>query len=304
MSSTHTTIDTTTALASLIPTLNNLPSSPPSLYLDLEGKDLGRTGTISIIQLYVLPHQHTYLIDVYVLGAAAFNTRSTITCQLDTFKKILESPSIPKCLFDVRGDADALYNLYGVNLKGVQDLQLMEFATRVGRKSYVNGLARCVEFDAGLGRTEKAEFTRKKESGNRLFRTGNYTVFEERPMRKEILEYCVQDVVHLPALWRKYNSLLRSGDLKLKVAAATTERVEMALNLSPGPEGRDRAIGPPSLAENSRVYQSLEDILDAMDDWRLDSFDDDCNDYDDYGGYIDNDYYDDYRDYEGVYDSD
>jgi exonuclease 3'-5' domain-containing protein 1 len=40
-------IATTTELASLLATLRDLPTSPPSLYIDLEGAKLSKYGTVS-----------------------------------------------------------------------------------------------------------------------------------------------------------------------------------------------------------------------------------------------------------------
>ncbi len=48
-------INSPTTIASLLNTLATLPTSPPSLYLNLEGTNLSRYGSISIIELFVLP---------------------------------------------------------------------------------------------------------------------------------------------------------------------------------------------------------------------------------------------------------
>ena len=43
-----------------------------------------------------------------------------------TLKSIFEDPDIPKCLGDVRNDAEALWALYHVGLAGVTDIQFLE----------------------------------------------------------------------------------------------------------------------------------------------------------------------------------
>lgn len=48
-------VDTEAKIASLVGRLQNLPISPPSLYIDLEGVDLSRNGSISILQIHILP---------------------------------------------------------------------------------------------------------------------------------------------------------------------------------------------------------------------------------------------------------
>lgn len=77
------------------------------------------------------------LIDVLALGKEAFATASN---NGKTLKSILEDPNIPKCAWDVRNDADALWALYDVGLASVIDIQLLENASRVGDKTYICGL--------------------------------------------------------------------------------------------------------------------------------------------------------------------
>ena len=51
----------------MINVLETVPTVPPSLYIDLEGDNLSRYGSISILQLYVSPYNRTYISDVYIL---------------------------------------------------------------------------------------------------------------------------------------------------------------------------------------------------------------------------------------------
>jgi exonuclease 3'-5' domain-containing protein 1 len=124
---TVTFVATTTELSSLLIIIKDLPTSPPSLYIDLEGEKLSRNGRISLLTLYALPINTVYLIDIHALGAAAFTTpahtisttaaneepsSAKLTPTLEpivTLKSILESPTIPKVFFDVRNDSDALF---------------------------------------------------------------------------------------------------------------------------------------------------------------------------------------------------
>ena len=135
---TATIIDTPAAMAKLLSSLAWLEDEPPSLYLDIEGTDLSRSGTIAIVQLYVAPLDAMYLIDIITLGDAAFSTRSADNISY-TFKEILESTAFVKVFFDVRSDSDALFNLYGVRLARVHDLQLMELAVRRGSRAGLTG---------------------------------------------------------------------------------------------------------------------------------------------------------------------
>ncbi|UKZ68917.1 uncharacterized protein TrAtP1_009935 [Trichoderma atroviride] len=173
-------VDTPSALSALIDSLKGLPREPPSIYIDLEGVNLSRHGTISILQLYIHPTNKVYLID---------------------------SKSTPKVFFDVRNDSDSLYSHFQIKLAGVVDLQLWELAARPVAGKYVKGLAKCIERDSPLSDREKAEFMQTKEKGKMLFSPehgGSYEVFNERPLSKDIQAYCAQDVYILPSLLRWY----------------------------------------------------------------------------------------------------
>ena len=130
----------TPTLISSVPELEAFLSSIPRssiIYLDLEGSSLSRHGTVSLIAVLIHPQRVVRLIDVFVLGTAAFTTASN---NGKTLKSILEDPDIPKCAWDVRNDADALWALYHVGLAGVIDIQLLENASRAGDKTYICGL--------------------------------------------------------------------------------------------------------------------------------------------------------------------
>ncbi|KAI0537486.1 ribonuclease H-like protein [Xylaria digitata] len=202
-------INNAAAIAAMVDELHGLPVSPPSLYIDLEGVNLSRHGTISILQIHVRTTGQNYLVDVKTLGEVVFLTRGIHTCT--TLKDILESPSILKVFFDVRNDSDALYSHYRIELQGIQDLQLMELATRTYRRTFVTGLKKCIERDMPMT-------TLRPEKG------GSYEVFNERPLPEKIRMYCVQDVHFLPRLWDLYSRKL-SPKWKTKVEEATKARV-------------------------------------------------------------------------------
>ncbi|XXG96068.1 hypothetical protein Hte_002345 [Hypoxylon texense] len=236
-------IDTKEAVASMLDTLERLSTSPPSLYIDLEGVYLSRHGSISIFQLHVLPTSQTYLIDIHTLGSDAFSTPGT---QGHTLKDILESETTPKVIFDVRNDSDALFGHYQINLRGMQDLQLMELATSPARKQYLRGLSKCIEWDLGLGRSEVAEWKRVKENGLRLFapeRGGSYEVFNVRPLSEEIRLYCSQDVAFLPRLWAHYDRKL-TPLFRESVQSATRDRVAVSQTATYNGKGKHMALAP------------------------------------------------------------
>lgn len=200
-------IDTAEAIPAVIKTLVDQPTTPPSLYIDLEGVNLSRQGSISILQIHVAPQKKTYLIDIHTLGSKAFDT----TGELDhTLGSVLQSESIPKVFFDVRNDSDALFSHFKISLAGIIDLQVMKYGTRSFRKGFVNGLSKCTERDLDLSYSQRLGCQRVKEEGLNLFapeRGGTYEVFNQRPLSDAIGLYCVQDVRWLPALYQKQGGL-------------------------------------------------------------------------------------------------
>jgi exonuclease 3'-5' domain-containing protein 1 len=74
-------IDTVSAITTLVDTLTKLPTSSPSLYIDLEGVYLSRHGSISILQLHIHPTNTTYLIDIHTLSAISYYPESLLRCQ-------------------------------------------------------------------------------------------------------------------------------------------------------------------------------------------------------------------------------
>jgi exonuclease 3'-5' domain-containing protein 1 len=236
-------VDTCTAMSNLLDTMVNLPTSPPSLYMDLEGIYLSRHGSVSILQVHVSPENRSYLIDIHTLGDQAF---STAGASGQTLKGILESDSIPKVFFDVRNDSDALFSHFGISLSGIHDIQLMELATRPYQRRYVSGLAKCIERDISLSGSERAAWKETKERGLDLFapeRGGSYEVFNTRPLPEAILLYCIQDVHFMPKLWQHYQAKM-TVPWATKVQRATRERVALSQTPTYNGKGRHMALGP------------------------------------------------------------
>ena len=241
-----TLIDTTAGMTTLLDSLATVPNSPPALFLDLEGVNLGRHGTLSIIQLFVHPLNHVYLIDIHVLGSTAFSTPSSTTGR--TLKSILESADVPKVFFDVRHDSDALFSHFNIHLAGVQDIQLMENAARRSRRrQFVNSLATCIKQDVtSMTRAQKSRWESVKDTGKKLFapeQGGSYQVWNERPLAPELMEYCVQDVLLLPELRDRYSGRL-SEFWAQEVHAQTLKRVSESQKPGYNGDGPHMALGP------------------------------------------------------------
>jgi exonuclease 3'-5' domain-containing protein 1 len=200
-----TYVDSVESLQSFIQKLAELVNHPSAttLYLDLEGINLSRNGTISLLTLLVpddMDGTRVFLVDVHTLGSSAFSTlstRSPLCDQATCFKDILESPKITKILFDVRNDADALYSHFRIKMQNVTDLQLMENAARASAGQgarFVHGLAKCVRVDSTLSKKEKNAWEIAKDRGQQLYapeKGGHYEIFNERPLKEDIKVYCL-----------------------------------------------------------------------------------------------------------------
>ncbi|KAJ7464926.1 ribonuclease H-like domain-containing protein [Mycena galericulata] len=224
-----------------------------SLAVDLEGIALCRSGTLCIMQLKAEGADAIWLVDIVVLGASAFEE---VGASGQSLKGILEDSSVKKLFFDVRNDSDALYNLFGVTLANVYDLQLLEVAVRSEAKPgrpprFLQGLI--VSLQEYVSPLKSAAIVRNwavvKEAGLQLFapeRGGQYEVFQVRPLQPALVEYCAQDVALLhdleTALHRRLGALGRNW--AQRVAVESVVRVAVARKANYTPRGSSKALVP------------------------------------------------------------
>lgn len=122
----------------------------------------------------------------------------------------------------------------------------MELGARRRSKTLVSGLAWCIEQNSHLSAEEKATWRASKQEGNRLFdpaKGGSYAVFDQRPLPDEILKYSVQDVVHMPGLFRIYSGRLSAWWWE-RVREETVARVALSQIAGFDGKGRHLALGP------------------------------------------------------------
>ena len=231
----ETVISTVAALETFLSTI----TLTSTVFLDLEGNNLSRHGTLSLLTILIHPENTTHLIDVQTLRHLAFTTPASNNPH-KTLKAILESPSIPKYLWDTRNDADALWSHYEVALDGVTDVQLMENASRKGSIEFLRGLDTCVRYDLELGPQDLEQWLWTKKEVRRMM---DNDVFSERPMEEETVRYCVGDVQHLPRLYKVYREKL-NGEWMEKVMVESKKRVEEALAVDYEPMGPSKKFGP------------------------------------------------------------
>ncbi|ORY03126.1 hypothetical protein BCR34DRAFT_617855 [Clohesyomyces aquaticus] len=279
------TTDEICALVDRLVLLHQQPNLPsPIMYIDLEGVALSRSGTLSIFTLLTdrgTPNREVCLIDVHTLGAQAFEAAGE---NGKTLKDILQDENIPKVFFDVRNDSDALFAHFGVALKGVEDVPLMESATRettVSRK-FVTSLSKCIEKNVVMSPSAKASWQLAKTRGERMFRRelgGSYEVFNQRPIPKDIISYCAGDVQYLPELRQRFwGSSHKWLDL---VSEGSKQRVAKSQQPDYQPHGRDRAIAPWSKEQHTLLDQRhyVPPIPSYFNDYLDDPFDYDQDGY-------------------------
>lgn len=310
-----TVIDSEGSLLPLLDSITSLAVEPPSLYIDLKGMSLGRHGSISILSLYIAPTRETYLIDIYNLKEAAFSITTTSGTSLKT---ILESPTIPKVVFDIRNDSDALFSLFQISVAGIKDVQLMELATRNGSRRLLSSLTTCIEDESPISALERITWRVAKDRGHLLFDPemgGRFEVFNERPLKPDIIQYCQQDVALLAALYGVYNDKLRQvgqAFWRVQVRGDTEDRIK----LSQGPDynGKsasmalgwdDQLLEEYSDSWNDEIMMEARDgtyVLNENDDWVLAERDDlsdflaNMDDIDDSDEMRGGEWYDDYND--------
>lgn len=242
-------INTPTAIATLLNDLAKLPTSPPSLYIDLEGIDISRSGEISILQLLVGPTGKTHLLDVHTLKDLVFHTPGS---DGRTLRDILEDAAIPKVFFDIRSNSDALSALFHINVAGIVDLQLMELATRrcVGNngRRFVASLEKCINSDLTLTASQKVARQATREKGMQLFAPehgGSCEVFKTRPLPEDLIAYCLQEVQHMPLLYEKYkNKISMTVEWERKVEHATRARVALSQSVTFNGKGQHMSLAP------------------------------------------------------------
>lgn len=234
-----------------------------TMYLDLEGKGLGRNRTITLATVLIHPQNLTHVIDVQTLGESAFGTKSE---EGDSLKSMLENPGIAKCMWDVRNNADALWAHFRVALACVTDIQLLENASRPDwvDKNRLGGLENAVKYDIKLGFMDRERWIRtRREVRNSM----SEDVFSTRPVASSTLQHCVNDVVHLPAL-RKYYMSRISQEWLAKAREESHRRLAGAR--SPGWETQslDEAFGPWRSRTAARL--NLEETAEVMWDQEYD----------------------------------
>jgi exonuclease 3'-5' domain-containing protein 1 len=170
-----------------------------AIAIDLEGERLGRDGNVSLI-LVTTGDGPVYCFDVQTLGAAV----------VELLRPILCDPGIHKLCYDCRGDADALYHLFGVQMQGVYDLQVaFTFLYQAHGDPFLKGLQRALAAPGVIRNqiTLKQTLEHKQTHKIEMRRGRSGSLFGCRPLSAETLQYCAQDVAPLVTMYHLWSKL-------------------------------------------------------------------------------------------------
>lgn len=218
-----------------------------TLYVDIDGENLSRYGSISLITILVHQLQEIHIIDVLSLGYVAF---TTVSDSGTTLKSVLEDPTITKCFWDVRNDADALWSHFEVSLAGVMDIQLLENASRqTGHdKEFLCERDKAIRMDLSpiVGLTNVSRDNSRPGSTWMPLRSkgdGDSTPICSRPLDKETVLACTRGVLHLRGLRDVYMRRISIAWLA-KVRFESAKRVIEAQSVDYEPQSPMKIKGP------------------------------------------------------------
>ncbi|CAM9201101.1 unnamed protein product, partial [Ectocarpus fasciculatus] len=193
----HVFVDSAESLQSAIFHLSHCTA----MAFDTEGKDLGRSGPLTIATFLPMEPATAAGAVAYVVDVQALGRDRVFTADSFSLRNILEDPDIQKYTFDCRTDSDALYHQFGVYLRGVEDMQVLEQAIRIHRgfppprRTYTHRNGERIPYLSGMAKI-CAKYAGESPSGH-LF-TGpmrvDHSVWHIRPLPSESISYAAKDV--------------------------------------------------------------------------------------------------------------
>lgn len=146
--------------------------------IDIEGHNLGRYGSISLIQLS--DGQSCCLIDVMAASSEL----------LSWLKGMLEDSGIRKIGHDLRTDSDALYHLLNISLKNAYDTSVFHQVLTGQERASLNRILKHNGLPANGMRD------------HRIYRN-NPPYWMQRPLTGAMVEKALGDVLHLHAVYMR-----------------------------------------------------------------------------------------------------
>ncbi|GKZ34900.1 hypothetical protein AbraIFM66950_005297 [Aspergillus brasiliensis] len=242
-------------------------TSIPSLFINTiqQTNPDNKYNPLSILTLYLPPKKTIYLIDIPKLGTESVST--VVTSDGTSLKHVLESADILKVVFDARRASSVLFTLYGVSIDGIRDVQLMELGTRPGSKEFLAGLEGCVlKNGRTFSEVEIQAWNGVRKGVGSALRGGYNGIFDERPIRQDVKEYCAGEVTVLVDLFKVYDAKLKPpGEAFWRnyILDTTRERVRRS---------RESGFSGASKFDDRGPWDS-ESIEEAIDRWNDDVMD-------------------------------
>lgn len=226
---------------------------------DSEGSNLSRKGDLTVASFLGLDNvgecndsASVYLFDVKKLGKSAFSDIAP------SLKPLLEDPSIRKITFDCRQDSDALYHQFGVTLRGVRELQVLEQAVRINsgeevptRNPYLKRSN--IPFLKSMANTAQKYLSDNKEVMKWMANkqtTSHDTLWEHRPLSDRAINYASWDVYTIKLLYEKLHEVGELPEVLERAVEQYSARYESAF--------RDRATPLSSYSEEDKNFKVEE----------------------------------------------
>ncbi|KAH8102260.1 ribonuclease H-like domain-containing protein [Cristinia sonorae] len=189
-------------------------SSSSHILIDCEGQNIGTpTGILSLISVGTADSKDIFVIDV-------LRVRDRTHPQVQRFLRLLEDPSVLKVIWDGRMDHVEIFMTFGVKIRGVLDLQVVEVMSREGvrgerdyqrrgrfRKMFGNGALKdstlrplMRDFHAvtglqGIVNQEKIVMNLAKDAEVvAMHKDGNSSFWLTRPLPSNLLKYAAADI--------------------------------------------------------------------------------------------------------------
>jgi ribonuclease D len=157
--------------------------------IDIEGVNLGREGEITLVQIST-DEKTVFCFDVLALGDVVFSD--------PYLGQIFRSNAICKLCYDCRTDADILKAKHRVNLQYVYDLQVLyTFLFQAERDRYLKGLHHALQMPGILKSKNAKRILKYKREFKETLKTRGSEIFLQRPLSRNVLSYCVSDVIYL-----------------------------------------------------------------------------------------------------------
>jgi hypothetical protein len=247
--------------------------------VDLEGVELGRGGTISILQvraffggLCTVSHSppqvavqaadgvcDVYIFDILMLGADAFTSG---------LGAMLGSSRALKLMFDARSDADALWHGWRVQLKGVFDIQIAHVLAFASNSRYLPSLLSVIEHSSGVSEAERSRARAAKTSGPTIGADGCYNsrVWLQRPLEANLLKYAAGDVAVLLPLYRHTGAALQMQLVADDVVMQMSHRRIIACTGSSAalPRGSERDFYEDFVSDAQAANDSLQKLIGVL----------------------------------------